>query len=136
MTAAGERRASGCDEDEKRAAFDTFIGRVLRVGVVSSAALLVAGLAWHAARTRQVSFDYTIERVNFYQFLVEDLRELVSGAIRPRLLMNVGIALLLLTPYARVLASFFYFAIVERDPKYAVFTGFVLAVLSYGLWHV
>ena len=53
---------------------------------------------------------------------------------RPRLLVSLGIITLLLTPYVRVLASFVLFAFVERNAKYAVFTGFVLAVLSYSLF--
>jgi len=48
--------------------------------------------------------------------------------------MNVGLAVLMLTPYARVLASVLYFALVERSAKYTIFTGFVLAVLTYSLF--
>jgi uncharacterized membrane protein len=58
---------------------------------------------------------------------------LATPALRPRLLVNLGIGVLLLTPYVRVLASLVYFATVERDPKYALFTAFVLAVLTYSL---
>ena len=42
--------------------------------------------------------------------------------------------MLLLTPYVRVLASLLYFAFAARNWKYALFTGFVLAVLSYSLF--
>jgi uncharacterized membrane protein len=40
----------------------------------------------------------------------------------------------MLTPYIRVLASLLYFAFVERNRKYTVFTGFVFAVLTYSLF--
>ena len=53
---------------------------------------------------------------------------------RPRMLVNLGIAALMLTPYVRVLMSMLYFALVERNRKYAVFTAFVLAMLTYGLF--
>ena len=50
------------------------------------------------------------------------------------MLVNLGIAVLLLTPYVRVLMSMLYFVFVERNLKYALFTGFVLAMLTYGLF--
>ena len=42
--------------------------------------------------------------------------------------------MLLLTPLVRVLASLLFFALAERNWKYALFTGFVLAVLTYSLF--
>jgi uncharacterized membrane protein len=47
--------------------------------------------------------------------------------------ISLGVATLLLTPYLRVLASIGYFAFVERDLKYTLFTTFVFAVLTYSL---
>ena len=44
-----------------------------------------------------------------------------------------GIYVLLATPYVRVLASFLFFAFKERNIKYTIFTGLVLAVLTYSL---
>jgi uncharacterized membrane protein len=44
------------------------------------------------------------------------------------------ISALVLTPYVRVLALPVLFAFVERNAKYAAFTGFVLAVLRYSLF--
>ena len=44
--------------------------------------------------------------------------------------ISLGIAALLLTPYLRVLVSSGYFAFVERDLKYTLFTTFVFAVLT------
>jgi uncharacterized membrane protein len=40
----------------------------------------------------------------------------------------------MLTPYLRVVASVVYFMAGLRNWKYAVFTGFVLAVLTYSLF--
>jgi uncharacterized membrane protein len=59
---------------------------------------------------------------------------MVSHELRPRVLINMGIAVLMLTPFVRVLASVFYFALVERNWKYTLFTGFVLCVLTYSLF--
>ena len=48
------------------------------------------------------------------------------------LLMTVGIALLIVTPYLRVIMSVLYF-IWKRNIKYALITIFVLAVLTISL---
>jgi uncharacterized membrane protein len=58
---------------------------------------------------------------------------LTGAPARPRLLVNLGIAVLMLTPYVRVLASMLYFMLVERNLKYGLFTAFVLAMLTYSL---
>ena len=49
-------------------------------------------------------------------------------------MIDLGLAALLLTPFVRVLASMLYFAVAERNGKYAAFTGFVLVTLSYSLF--
>jgi uncharacterized membrane protein len=97
-------------------------------------ALLAAGLLWHWAATGSSRLDYTLAGMSFFQFLLADLQQVLAGAFRPRLLVSLGIATLLLTPYLRVAASFLYFALVARDGKYATFTGFVWAVLTYSLF--
>jgi uncharacterized membrane protein len=43
----------------------------------------------------------------------------------------MGIGVLMLTPFVRVLASVVYFAFVEHNWKYTLFTAFVLSVLTY-----
>jgi Kef-type K+ transport system membrane component KefB len=42
--------------------------------------------------------------------------------------------ILMLTPFFRVAASVFYFMIALKNWKYTLFTGFVLAVLTYSLF--
>ncbi len=120
-------RAAGQD-------METLVGYILQVGVLLSAALLAVGLLWHWADTGSPRLDYTIGGLSFFQFLLADLRQALGGAVRPRLLVSLGIATLLLTPYLRVAASFLYFALVARDGKYTAFTGFVWAVLTYSLF--
>ena len=70
------------------------------------------------------------------QFIITDVRQVTTAAARPRLLVNVGIAVLMLTPYVRVLASMLYFVFVERNVKYSLFTAFVLATLTYSLFAI
>lgn len=113
---------------------ETLIGFLLLGGVLLSLAFLLSGLTWQWVTTGCLGLDYTIAGMNVFQFVVADVRQLASASVRPRLLLNLGIGVLLLTPYARVLASMFYFAVVERNWKYTLFTGFVLCVLSYSLF--
>ena len=116
------------------ARMDALVGYVLAGGVLTSAALVVAGLLWRWIRTGQLGVDYTIAKMNLFQFVVADVNNVIEGALRPRLLVSLGIAVLLLTPYVRVLASLVFFLFVEHNWKYSVFTGFVLAVLTYSLF--
>jgi uncharacterized membrane protein len=118
----------------KRFDMEAMVGRVLQLGVLASCALTAAGLVWHVLATGRASLEYSITGVDLYGFILEDARQVAAGVVRSRLLINLGILTLLLTPYVRVLASFLYFALAERNWKYTVFTGFVLGVLTYSLF--
>ncbi len=110
------------------------VGYVLSGGVVLSVLLIAAGLVWRWISTGYPSVDYELPKMNLFQFVAAELRDLFGGNIRPRLLVSLGIAALVLTPYLRVLVSLLFFAFVEHNWKYSLFTGFVLAVLTYSLF--
>jgi uncharacterized membrane protein len=110
------------------------VGYILLGGVLCSVALLVIGLLWHWLTTGHLHLTYTITGMNFFQFVLTDLGQVASGHLGPRLCVNLGLAVLLLTPYMRIVASMLYFAVVEHNGKYTVFTGFVLSVLTYSLF--
>ena len=110
---------------------ETLIGYILLIGVLSSILLLLAGTAWHLLATGTIRFDYRIESVNLWDFLVTSF---TSGTLTPKTVVNLGISVLLLTPYLRVLASMLYFLFAERNWKYSLFTFFVFSVLSYSLF--
>jgi uncharacterized membrane protein len=112
---------------------DVLVGYILLAGVLTSLVLVTAGIAWHWVREGNPRFDYTLAGTTVFQFLVDDVHALAAGELRPRLLLNLGIAVLLFTPYLRVFASVVYFALVERNAKYTVFTAFVLMTLTYSL---
>jgi uncharacterized membrane protein len=113
---------------------DRIVGLLLAAGTLTSVTLIAVGIVWHGLATGTPRFDYTLAGTTVFQFVLDDVRQLAAGALRPRLLVNVGMAVLLLTPYTRVLASMAYFALVERNSKYTVFTGIVLATLTYSLF--
>jgi uncharacterized membrane protein len=136
MTEHSAMPASHAAATEKPVRFDmeVLVGYILLGGVLLSMALLVAGLVWRWLATGHVSFEYSIAGMNLFEFMVSDIRQAAAHAVRPRLLVNLGIAALMLTPYVRVLASMLYFAFVERNGKYTLFTGFVFTVLTYSLF--
>ena len=136
MTHRPEAPESHPAATEKTACFDmeVLVGYILLGGVLLSMALVLAGLAWRWLATGHVSFDYSIAGMNLFEFMLTDIRQAAAHAVRPRLLVNLGIAALMLTPYVRVLASMLYFAFVERNGKYTLFTGFVFSVLTYSLF--
>ncbi len=130
---------SAGDQAQKRAVvldtqMDVLVSYVLLAGVVISVILVILGLAWHWLATGQLGVDYRISGMNLFEFVISDIRQVASAEVRPRLLISLGIATLMLTPYVRVLASLLFFAFAEHNWKYVVFTGFVLSVLTYSLF--
>ena len=113
---------------------DLLVGYILLIGVLVCLALVLGALVWRWKETGKIQFDYQLTGMNFFEFLVAEVRLAAHGAVRPRLLLSLGIIALMLTPYLRVLASMIYFIAALRNWKYSVFTAFVLAVLTYSLF--
>lgn len=113
---------------------DAIVGYILLGGVLLSVVLIVSGLGWHWAATGQLVLAYPVKGVNLLQFILGEVQQLVSGPLTPRTIVYAGVAVLMLTPYGRVLASLAYFALVEHNWKYTAFTAFVLGVLTYSLF--
>jgi uncharacterized membrane protein len=110
------------------------VGYILLIGVLLSVALLTVGFIWRWVRVGNLRFEHSIVGMNLFEFILSTVRQITSQAFRPRLFLNMGIGVLMLTPFVRVLASVFYFAFVEHNWKYTLFTGFVLSVLTYSLF--
>jgi uncharacterized membrane protein len=121
-------------EAQDGSGMDALIGGVLLIGILSSVGLILVGLVWHWVVSGKLQLEYSIAGMNFFQFLWSDLGQAVSGKVQPRLLINLGIAVLMLTPFIRVLTSIFYFTFAKREFKYILFTGFVFCVLTYSLF--
>ena len=113
---------------------DALVGYILLGGVLLSMALIVAGLFWKYLQTGGVRLEYELAGMNLFQFVVSEIHLAAIGQIRPRLLINMGIVVLMLTPFFRVLASVVYFLVVLKNWKYTTFTLFVLLVLTGSLF--
>ncbi|HVP79965.1 MAG TPA: DUF1634 domain-containing protein [Thermodesulfobacteriota bacterium] len=124
------------DKTQRNDRFDmeSLVGYILLTGVLLSVALLVVGFVWRWLRVGNLRFEHSIAGMNFFEFILSTLQQMASQAFRPRLFLNLGIGVLMLTPFVRVLASVFYFAFVEHNWKYSLFTAFVLSVLTYSLF--
>lgn len=112
---------------------ERLIGGVLLGGVLLSAALILAGLGWHYYLHRDLTFKYLVSASTVFQFFTHDMTAFVSNPPRPRDLLNLGIAVLLLTPYVRVAISLLYFLLAERSWRFTLITGFVISVLTWGI---
>ena len=113
---------------------DILVGYLLLTGVALSMILLMAGLIWKWATTGHATIDYQISGMNLFEFVSDEIRAVIHGQFRPRVLISGGIVVLMLTPYFRVLASMIYFMAVLKNWKYSLFTGIVLGVLTFSLF--
>jgi uncharacterized membrane protein len=113
---------------------EALVGYILLVGVLLSLLLIVVGIVWHWISTGRLGLEYSIVGMNLFRFVIHDARDALQGMFRPRLFTNLGIAVLMLTPFVRVLASVLYFGFGARNWKYTLFTGIVLSVLTYSLF--
>jgi uncharacterized membrane protein len=116
------------------AAFERFLGGLLRVGVIAAALVVVAGGAVHLTR-------HADELADFSKFQEDRLPELKSPSdivktawsFSGRGIIQLGILLLIATPVVRVIFSVLGFAR-QRDLTYVALTLVVLAVLLYSLF--
>jgi uncharacterized membrane protein len=121
--------AAPCDEDLP---IDRVTGVLLRVGVLTAAAVLVVGAvlflyhhAWDANRDR-TTFPDNPEKLRPRAVLAE------ARQGRGQAIIEIGLALLIATPILRVAFSAVAFAW-RRDYVYVIIPLIVLAVLIAGL---
>ncbi|MBI3909718.1 MAG: DUF1634 domain-containing protein [Armatimonadetes bacterium] len=111
---------------------EEIIGNLLRIGVITAAAVVLAGGVLYLVRHGASPPGYHVFRGE-----PADLRS-VSGivadalALRGRGLIQLGLLLLIATPVARVAFSVLAFAL-QRDHTYVIVTLIVLTVLLYSL---
>ncbi len=109
---------------------------ILLVGLIVSIALITAGLIWLLLTAGTFEPLPAITAINLLEFVVYVAGNAGTGETGPAFLIYSGIAVLLFTPFARVLASTLYFALKEHNWKFTCITGFVLTVLMVILFLV
>jgi uncharacterized membrane protein len=109
------------------------MGVLLRVGVVASAVVVLAGAVWYCLSTGGTAAAYHV----FHGVLPEltSPTATVQAAFQgnPAAWSQLGLLILIATPVARVVYSAAVFAL-QRDWTFTIITLVVLAVLVYGLW--
>jgi uncharacterized membrane protein len=115
--------------------FERAISYLLIIGVILSLILEIIGIIvfYHVYGNLEVSESgrMFIHAENFFNF-VYPLFEGAYAQDKAILIMVLGISILILTPYLRVIMSVFYF-IWERNIQYVGITLFVLIILTISL---
>ena len=108
------------------------IGWILRAGVAVSLVVESAGLLLNYLQTGSTSPpEWPAPGGNFFGFTSSVLAS-ISTQADPASIAGLGIAILVLTPYVRIIAAVVYYA-VEKDWTYAVITVTVLGIVTLGL---
>jgi uncharacterized membrane protein len=113
-------------------AVERIMGRLLQVGVLTAALVVLAGGLWNLIAGPHAVPDYGAFRGE--QPGLRNIAEIATGVMggNARNLIQFGILLLIATPIARVVFALIAFAM-EDDRTYVVVSLLVLSVLMYGL---
>jgi uncharacterized membrane protein len=116
------------------ARFERLLGALLRVGVLTSALVVVTGGSIYLFRHAAEPIDYRTfqaDRLSHLRTPFGIVESALGGSGRG--IIQLGLLLLIATPVARVVVSAFGFAR-QRDAIYCLLTVIVLSVLLYGLF--
>lgn len=115
--------------------FEKAISYLLITGVVISIFLEIIGISTYYGSYGHLDISEKravfLHGQNFFNFMI-GLFEGEYAQKKAILLMTLGITILILTPYIRVILSIVYFARM-KDVKYLFITLFVLVVLTISL---
>lgn len=109
------------------------VSAILRNGMLISMGLVLAGLVLQWWRRETGILAPVLQAESLPALILRNLPRIREVGAWPSVCIHLGISVLLLTPYLRVLASLIYFVQVERSWKHALFTGIVLALLTITL---
>jgi uncharacterized membrane protein len=121
------------DREEK---LELTISYILIIGVVASVAIEVIGILryYNSNGNLDIVFqpEFALRGVDFFSYSGRTLFQVMSGEWTPIQILSLGIVVLMMTPYLRVVASVAYFGLV-RNAKYLIITLFVLTILTASL---
>ncbi len=112
------------------------ISYILMLGVLVSVAVEAVGIAsyYSANGNLKIVFQpsFAMTGTDFFSYTGKLVQGFFVGAWTPTQVLGLGIVLLMLTPYLRVVASVIYFGL-AKNAKYLFATLFVLIVLTASL---
>ena len=111
------------------------ISWILRAGVAVSLLFETVGLLLNYINTGQTSLTLSDQWIarggNFFGFISSVLGSLAKGA-DPVSITGLGIAVLVLTPYFRIIAAVVYYVAV-KDWNFVAITAAVFGIITLGL---
>jgi uncharacterized membrane protein len=119
---------------QNRCDLNTIVWSILLGGLGISFVLICIGLAWQWLVTGTFGIFPSISAMNLGKYLVNTIWTFSADGVGPVAVVHTGIAILLLTPFLRVLASVLFFIFQEANRKFSAITGFVLVVLGIVLF--
>lgn len=108
---------------------EPLISAVLRNGLLSGMGLILAGLLVQWAGQHEVT-PHVLQANSVPLLILQDLRLPRAGEFWPRLLADLGVAIVMLTPYVRVAVTLGYAVCVERNRTHALLVGIILGILT------
>jgi len=115
---------------------DSLISYILIFGVLVSLAVETLGIAAYYSSNGSLNIlfqpSFAMKGTNFFSYVWKLIQELSVESWSPMQVLSLGIVVLMLTPYLRVVASVIYFGL-TRNSKYLLITLFVLSVLTASL---
>ena len=109
---------------------ESLLSSVLAGGTWLCLGLIMASLLLQWSGVGQEDVDGCIHAHSLPSLIIADFRHLASPDTWPRLFLDLAIAVLMLTPYVRVLVSFVYSVWADRNRTHIIFMAFVLVVLA------
>lgn len=115
---------------------DLAISYILIAGVIASVLIETVGIITYYLTNGNLDITFqpsnSLKGVDFFNYAGETVQSLTLGAWTPLHVLGLGIVLLMITPYVRVVASAFFFSL-TKNLKYLAITVFVLVVLTVSL---
>jgi uncharacterized membrane protein len=117
--------------DDRR--LETIIGKLLRVGVLAAAAIVLLGGSLYLLNKGASPVSY--KKFQAASSDVRSIPEIFYSALHLQSegLIQLGILVLVATPVARVVLALVGFAL-ERDRLYTIVSLIVLLILVFSLW--
>lgn len=107
---------------------------VLLYGVITSLIIISSGVALFFYQNRTLDINQLIHTANFAQFLSTSFGDMFAGKFTSFDIISTGIVVLMLTPYLRVVSSWIFFTVKEKNVKYFFITLWVLIILTVSLF--
>lgn len=119
--------------DEK---LELAISYILIVGVIVSVLIETIGIVnyYYVNQNLNIIFEpsFALQGNDFFRYSETAIHALLLGSWTPLHILALGLVILMMTPYVRVVASVAYFGWI-KNPKYLAITVFVLVILTASL---